>query len=176
MTEIVAAANSGSNTLATVVITGGFGVAIAVLTVIGTLIVERSRREETDRRWLLDRGHSDVVHFLAQANACSRQFRLGQKPTPERLAAMLAAEDAFFRAAITSSRTIEPLIDRAFGALMDIGEATTPARREAANDDFVERVRTVLAMARREVQPQRPAAPSWKARLRQLRRRPGRMP
>lgn len=141
-----------------------------VLGLLAGLALEHFRRSSTDRRWLLDRRHEDVVAFLTEANACSRLFRLGRTPSPERLAAMRTAEQAYFGAAITSSAEVEALVETTYSALADIGDATTAVQRERANDVFVARVRTVVAAARAETQPA-PREVSWWQRLRRQQRR-----
>jgi hypothetical protein len=143
-----------------------------VLGLLAGLVLERFRRSSTDRRWLLDRRHEDVVAFLSRANVLSREIR-ARREGPTRADALMACEEAYFAAAITASAEVDQLIDLVYDALRDMGEASTPRAAEAANEVFVDQVALALRRMRAEVQPP-PRRGLIKAVPRNLRRLTGR--
>lgn len=132
------------------------------------LALEHFRRSSTDRRWLLDRRHEDAVAFLSAANRFSRQARLSKQDQAARVAAVRAAEEAYFATRITCSERVDELNSAIWSALTTLQDAETAAGRQEIHAVFMGHVNEVLAQLRVELQPGRPW---WSTLPRPVRRR-----
>jgi hypothetical protein len=124
---LAAASDPPTSTSATVLITGLFGIIVAILTVVGTLFVERFRRSATDRRWLLDRRYEAYVGALQSSTKLRQRYlRVIREATPESVNEVIAAthelEDFHFEIELVGSKMARVLS----GFLMDAVPALTP--------------------------------------------------
>lgn len=63
---------AGPSTTETVLISAAVSLAVAVVTVGGSFLLERARRRIADRRWLLDRRHDAYIRFITADDALTR--------------------------------------------------------------------------------------------------------
>lgn len=134
---------------------GGFTIVVAVLSIGGTLFVERFRRAATDRRWLLDRRHEIYVDFLRVATEMQTALLVAANSDEEiahRQARIAALQDAWFRITLVASTDVHNVAHAVHGALLH-QTLRDPARRDALRAQSLELLGRLTHLMRKEIQP-----------------------
>ena len=140
---------------------------VALISIVGTLVVERFRRDITDRRWLLDRRHEAYVDFIREASTLQHLlFTEGPAPDRPKGTASKAASElvaalrhAHARLILVGSAAVQ---ERAGDLVLKLNGQlfATEAERQALLGEVEQALGELVGALRAEIQP--PSRTLWR--------------